>query len=67
MQEIECYWFFDGQQNDEDAVAKPLCMNCHKQPNMLNLGWYYKGPCGEWDLQCVACGKNIKTREEIVT
>jgi hypothetical protein len=64
MEEVECYWFFEGQKDEEDSKIKALCLDCHELRQWKNIGWKYRGVTGQWDLNCASCGKNLKTPVE---
>lgn len=64
MEEIECYWFFEGQKDEENSVIKALCLDCHELRQWKNIGWHCRSPHVPWEINCASCGKNLKTHPE---
>lgn len=59
MEFVKCYFFVDGDQDDQDARVRPLCIQCHNQA-FRDLGWFYEGACGNWEIKCSKCSGIIK-------
>lgn len=59
MEFVKCYFFVDGDQDDQEAKVKALCLKCHDQ-SFQELGWFYEGVCGHWEVKCGKCSNVIK-------
>lgn len=59
MEFVKCYFFVDGEQDDQDACVKSMCMRCHDQA-FKDVGWFYEGVCGSWEIKCSKCSSIIK-------
>jgi len=58
MRHIECYFWFDGDQESLETIVRPMCCKCHEE-KFPWLGWPYKGPVGPWRYVCGKCGEVI--------
>jgi hypothetical protein len=55
---IECYFYMDGDHEQEDGFVRPMCVKCHEE-KFGYLGWHYKGPVGPWKYVCGKCDETI--------
>lgn len=64
MDFVKCYFFVDGEQDDQNARVKSLCIQCHNQA-FRDLGWFYEGVCGSWEIKCDKCSGIIKPGKKV--
>lgn len=58
MRIIKCYYYLEGDEENDDGVIRALCLNCHDKSFPL-LGMAYEGFCGPWETKCGKCGTII--------
>lgn len=64
MDFVKCYFFLDGDQEEQDSKIKALCLTCHNEA-FPSLGWFYEGACGYWEIKCGKCHSIIKQGKKV--
>ena len=59
----DCYWIFDNNQN----TIKAMCVECYSSKKEKG-GSFWRGSIkgyGEYNLNCISCGKNINKLKDV--